>query len=68
MLTNSKTLDSDYITAFRNILKEAERREKEAMDRFHNWSDGSMDPDEDAVYTDAVKQCARNLKDNLRSA
>ena len=35
MLTNSKTLDSDYITAFRNILKEAERREKEAMDRFH---------------------------------
>ena len=47
MLTNTKTLDSDYITAFRNILKEAERREKEAMDRFHNWSDGSMDPDED---------------------
>lgn len=34
MLTNEKVINSDYIIAFRNILREAERREKEALDRF----------------------------------
>ena len=40
MNTNEKmrNLDEDYIIAFRNILKEAERMEREAMDRFHSWS------------------------------
>ena len=49
MNTNEKmrNLDEDYIIAFRNILKEAERMEREAMDRFHSWSNGMMDPAEE---------------------
>ena len=64
MNTNEKmrNLDEDYIIAFRNILKEAERMEIEAMDRFHSWSNGMMDPAEDEVYTNAVKECAGRLR------
>ena len=64
MNTNEKmrNLDEDYIIAFRNILKEAERMEREAMDRFHSWSNGMMDPAEDEVYTNAVKECAGKLR------
>ena len=64
MDTNEKmrNLDEDYIIAFRNILKEAERMEREAMDRFHSWSNGMMDPAEDEVYTNAVKECAGTLR------
>lgn len=64
MNTNEKmrNLDEDYIIAFRNILKEAERMEREAMDRFHSWSNGLMDPAEDEVYTNAVKECAGKLR------
>jgi hypothetical protein len=64
MNTNEKmrNLDEDYIIAFRNILKEAERMEREAMDRFHSWSNGMMDPAEEEVYTNAVKECASKLK------
>ena len=64
MDTNEKmrNLDEDYIIAFRNILKEAERMEREAMDRFHSWSNGMMDPAEDEVYTNAVKECAGKLR------
>ena len=60
MLANTKIADGDYIIAFRNILKEAERREQEAMDRFRSWSDGLMDPAEEELYTNAVKECARS--------
>ena len=64
MNTNEKmrNLDEDYIIAFRNILKEAERMEREAMDRFHSWSNGMMDPAEDEVYTNAVKEVAGKLR------
>ena len=64
MNTNEKmrNLDEDYIIAFRNILKEAERMEREAMDRFHSWSNGMMDPAEEEVYTNAVKECADKLR------
>jgi hypothetical protein len=64
MNTNEKmrNLDEDYIIAFRNILKEAERMEREAMDRFHSWSNGMMDPAEEEVYTNAVKECAGKLR------
>ena len=64
MDTNEKmrNLDEDYIIAFRNILKEAERMEREAMDRFHSWSNGMMDPAEDEAYTNAVKECAGRLR------
>ena len=64
MNTNEKmrNLDEDYIIAFRNILKEAERMEREALDRFHSWSNGMMDPAEDEVYTNAVKECAGRLR------
>ena len=68
MLTNEKVMDSDYIIAFRNILKEAEKREKEALDRFHSWTDGSMDPAEEELYTTAVKECAGKLKNDSISA
>lgn len=57
-----RNLDEDYIIAFRNILKEAERMEREAMDRFHSWSNGMMNPAEDEVYTNAVKECAGRLR------
>ena len=57
-----RNLDEDYIIAFRNILKEAERMEREAMDRFHSWSNGMMDPAEEEVYTNAVKECAGKLR------
>ena len=63
-----KNLDEDYIIAFRNILKEAERMEREAMDRFHSWSNGTMEPAEDEVYSNAVKECTMNLKKNKVSA
>ena len=64
MDTNEKmrNLDEDYIIAFRNILKEAEKMEREAMDRFHSWSNGMMDPAEDEVYTNAVRECAGRLR------
>ena len=64
MNTNEKmrNLDEDYIIAFRNILKEAERMEREAMDRFHSWSNGMMDPAEEDGYTNAVKECAGKLR------
>ena len=48
--------------------QEAEEKDRQAMDRFHSWFNGLMDPAEDAAYTDAVQQCARNLKKELRSA
>ena len=57
-----RNLDEDYIIAFRNILKEAERMEREAMDRFHSWFNRMMDPAEDEVYTNAVKECAGRLR------
>ena len=63
-----KNLDEDYIIAFRNILKEAERMEREAMDRFHSWSSGMMDPAEEETYSNAVKECAMNLKKDRMSA
>ncbi len=64
MNTNEKmrNLDEDYIIAFRNILKEAERMEREAMDRFHSWSNGMMDPAEEEAYTSAVRECAGKLR------
>ena len=64
MNTNEKmrSLDEDYIIAFRNILKEAERMEREAMDRFHSWSNGLMDPAADEVYANAVKEFAGKLR------
>ena len=39
-----------------------ERMEREAMDRFHSWSNGMMDPAEEEVYTNAVKECAGKLR------
>lgn len=60
--------ERNYIVDFRKILQEAEERDRLAMDRFHSWFNGLMDPAEDAAYTDAVKQCARNMKKGLRSA
>ena len=54
----------DYITAFRTILQEAERKNQEALDRFHAWSIGAMDPEEETAYTSAVKECAGKMKES----
>lgn len=58
----TKPLDGDYIVTFRNILKEAEKRDREAMARFRAWSAGTMDPAEAEAYTSAVKECAGRMK------
>lgn len=57
-----------YIVSFRRILQEAEERDRQAMERFHSWSVGSMDPAEDELYTNAVKECAGKLKKDRISA
>jgi len=38
------------------------------MLRFRSWFKGLMDPDEDAVYTKAVEQCAKSLQREVKSA
>ena len=63
----SKTGES-YIVSFRRILQEAEERDRQAMEKFHSWSDGSMDPAEEELYTNAVKECASKLKKDRISA
>ena len=55
-------MNEDYIVAFREILQEAERKQQEALARFHRWSAGTMDPAEEEVYTNAVKECAGKLR------
>ena len=55
-------LNDEYFIAFRNILREAEKMDREALDRFRSWSNGMMEPAEDKVYTDAVRECAGRLK------
>ena len=59
---------ANYIVSVRKILQEAEERDRQAMDRFHNWSNGMMDPEEDAAYTNAVQQCAGKLRESRKSA
>lgn len=41
---------------------------EKVMDRFHSWSAGSMDPAEEELYTNAVKECAGKLKKDRISA
>ena len=55
-------MNEDYIVAFREILQEAERKQQEALARFHRWSSGTMDPAEEEAYTNAVRECAGKLK------
>ena len=54
--------EKNYIIAFRKILQEAEEKDRKAKERFHSWSNGMMDPAEDEVYTNAVKECAGKLR------
>lgn len=61
-------IGENYIVSFRKILQEAEEKDRKAMERFHNWSNGMMDPTEEKAYTEAVQQCARNLKKERKSA
>jgi len=57
-----------YIVSFKRILQEAEEKDRQAMERFHSWSDGSMDPAEAELYTNAVMECASKLKEDRISA
>ncbi len=59
---SNRNMTEDYIGKFRTILQDAERKQQEAMDRFHNWSAGLMDPAEEEAYTNAVRECAGRLK------
>ena len=59
---------SNYIADYKRILRDAEERDRQAMERFHDWFNGQMDPAEEKAYTDAVQQCTRSLKKDLRSA
>ena len=59
-------MNEDYIVAFREILQEAERKQQEALARFHRWSAGTMDPAEEEAYTSAVRECAGTLKAGAR--
>lgn len=67
-IRNGNDSGKNYIVAFKKILQEAEEKDRKAMERFCNWSNGMMDPAEDKAYSEAVQQCARNLKKDLRSA
>lgn len=53
---------------FSKLFQQAEQTDRQALLRFRSWFKGLMDPVEDAAYTDAVKQCTRDLKKNARSA
>ena len=67
-IRNGNDSGKNYIVAFKKILQEAEEKDRKAMERFRNWSNGMMDPAEDKAYSEEVQQCARNLKKDLRSA
>ena len=61
-IRNGNDSGKNYIVAFKKILQEAEEKDRKAMERFRSWSNGMMDPEEDEAYTNAVKECASNLK------
>lgn len=53
---------------FSKLCQRTEQSDRQALLRFRSWFKGLMNPAEDAAYTDAVKQCTRDLKKNVRSA
>ena len=61
-IRNGNDSGKNYIVAFKKILQEAEEKDRKAMERFHSWTNGMMDPEEDEAYTNAVKECASKLK------
>ena len=67
-IRNKNSKESAYIVNFRKILQEAEKKDRQAMERFRSWFNGQMDPEEEAAYTDAVQQCAGKLKADRKSA
>ena len=62
IVKGEEIMNEDYIVAFREILQEAERKQQEALARFHRWSSGTMDPAEEEAYTSAVRECAGKLR------
>ena len=62
IVKGEEIMNEDYIVAFREILQEAERKQQEALARFHRWSAGTMDPAEEEAYTSAVRECAGKLR------
>ena len=62
-IRNKNSKESTYIVSFRKILQEAEKKDRQAMERFRSWFNGQMDPEEEAAYTDAVQQCAGKLRE-----
>ena len=54
--------------SFTKLCQQAEETDRQAMLRFRSWFKGLMDPAEDAVYTEAVAQCSKNLQDRRRAS
>ena len=50
-------------TGFIRMCRDTEQADRDALLRFRSWFRGMMDPEEDAVYTAAVEQCTKNLKE-----
>ena len=55
-------------TSFTSLCRQAEEQDREAMLRFRSWFKGLMEPAEEAAYTEAVEQCAKNLQTEAKSA
>lgn len=60
--------DFNLEASFTRLCQQAEQEDRQAMLRFRSWFKGLMDPEEDAVYTEAVEQCARSLRKDAKSA
>ena len=54
--------------SFTKLCQQTEETDRQAMLRFRSWFKGLMDPSEDAVYTEAVAQCSRNLQERKRTS
>jgi len=71
MMRTMKEISMDEFNleaTFTRLCQQAEQNDRDAMLRFRSWFKGLMDPEEDAVYTRAVEQCAKSLQREVKSA
>ena len=71
MMRTMKKISMDEFNleaSFTRLCQQAEQNDRDAMLRFRSWFKGLMDPSEDAVYTEAVAQCSRNLQERKRTS
>ena len=63
MLKEHGMKDYNLEERFIRMCRDAEQADRDALLRFRDWFRGMMDPEEDAVYTAAVEQCTKSLKE-----